>query len=118
MKAILDTNIVMSGIFWSGYCRNILLLIDEKKFEHLCSKEIADEYIDTANRLKKFDPNLLDELIDMILVNSIFCEPTPGSEPECRDSKDQMFLDLAVSMGAKYWSCPRNSGHPRLLKTV
>lgn len=106
MKVILDTNVVMSGLFWPGHSREILILLDENRFYHLCSKEIADEYIDVANRMKKkiknFDVNILDELIEMILMKSIFCEPFPGSGPECRDPKDQMFLDLAVTMGAKY----------------
>lgn len=53
MKAILDTNIVMSGIFWSGHARNILLLLEEARFEHVCSKEILEEYYATAEKLKK-----------------------------------------------------------------
>jgi len=31
MKAILDTNIVMSGIFWAGHARDILLLLEEDR---------------------------------------------------------------------------------------
>ena len=106
MKVILDTNVVMSGIFWSGHARKILVLLEEGKFEHLCSKKIAEEYVDVSNRLKKklkkFDESILDDLIEMILVNSIFCEPIAGVGPECRDPKDQVFLDLAVSLDAKY----------------
>ncbi len=106
MKAILDTNVIMSGIFWSGHARNILILLDEGKFTHICSKEIAQEYIETANKLKKkvkkFDSEVLDELIDMILLKSIFCTPATQANQMCRDQKDQMFLDLAVSTKAKY----------------
>jgi putative PIN family toxin of toxin-antitoxin system len=38
----------------------------------------------------------------MILVSSHFCESVKNSGPICRDPKDQMFLDLAVSAEAKY----------------
>lgn len=106
MKAILDTNIVMSGIFWSGHARNILILLEEGQFSHICSREIVEEYLTTAEKLnaklKREDRGLINEILDMILMNSHFCEAVNGSGPECRDPKDQMFLDLAVSAESKY----------------
>lgn len=106
MKAILDTNVIMSGIFWSGHARNILVLLDEKRFENICSKDIAQEYIDTAEKLKKKlnrnDHGTIDELIEIILMNSLFFDAVKGAGPECRDPKDQMFLDLAVTTNSKY----------------
>lgn len=96
----------MSGIFWPGHAREVLILLEEGKFEHICAKDIAEEYIDVANRLKKkiknLDDSVMDELIEMILMSSIFHEPISGAGPECRVPKDQIFLDLAVSTGAKY----------------
>lgn len=106
MKVILDTNIVMSGIFWAGHARNILLLLEGEQFEHVCSKEIVDEYFATAeklkNKLKREDRGVMDEILDMIIMRSHFAEALPGMGPECRDPNDQMFLDLAVSNGARY----------------
>lgn len=106
MKVVLDTNIIMSGIFWSGHARNILLLLDEGRFDHICSKEIVAEYFATAeklkNKLKREDRGVMDEIIDMVIMRSHFAEAFAGVGPECRDPNDQMFLDLAVSTGAKY----------------
>lgn len=106
MRTILDTNIIMSGIFWSGHARNILVLLEEGEFEHLCSKEIVDEYFATAEKLKiklkREDRGLIDEILDMVIRRSHFNEAVPNSGPLCRDPNDQMFLDLAVSAKAKY----------------
>jgi len=106
MKAILDTNIVMSGIFWSGHARNILLSLEEGAFEHICSKEIVEEYFATAEKLKaklrREDRTLIDEILDMITMRSHFAQAIFGCGPVCRDPNDQMFLDLTVSTEAKY----------------
>lgn len=88
MKAILDTNIIMSGIFWSGHTRNILVLLDEKRFENICSKDIAQEYIDTAEKLKRklkrTDHSTIDELIEIILMNSLFFDPIQSATIKVR----------------------------------
>jgi putative PIN family toxin of toxin-antitoxin system len=106
MRAVLDTNIVMSGIFWTGYARNILLLLEEGRFEHICSKEIVEEYFSTSeklkNKLKREDRSIINEILDMIVMRSHFGQTIVGSGPICRDPNDQMFLDLAVSVGANY----------------
>jgi len=106
MKAVLDTNIVMLGIFWAGHARNILLLLEEDQFDHICSKEIVEEYFATAEKLKarlrREDRGVINEILDMIIVRSHFGQVLPGAAPACRDPNDQMFLDLAVSAEAKY----------------
>jgi uncharacterized protein len=106
MKVILDTNIVMSGIFWTGHARTILLLLEEGQFEHVCSKEIVEEYFATAeklkSKLKREDRSIITEILDMVVIRSHFGEAITGSGPACRDPNDQMFLDLAVSAGANY----------------
>jgi putative PIN family toxin of toxin-antitoxin system len=96
----------MSGIFWSGYARTILLLLEAGQFEHVCSKEIIEEYFATAeklkSKLKREDRSIIDEILDMIIMRSHFAEALAGVGPKCRDPNDQMFLDLAVSVDANY----------------
>jgi|SRR5580704_11468196 putative PIN family toxin of toxin-antitoxin system len=89
----------MSGIFWIGHARNILLLLEEGQFEHICSKEIVEEYVATAEKLKS---KLKHEDRGLIIMRSSFSQAIFGSGPICRDPNDQMFLDLAVSANAKY----------------
>lgn len=100
MKVILDTNIFMSGIFWTGHARNILLLLEEGQFEHICSQAIVVEYLATAQKLrgklKREDRGVINEILDTIVMRSHFAEAIAGSGPVCRDPNDQMFLDLAV----------------------
>lgn len=44
MRIVLDTNVLISGTFWSGASYKIMQLIDEGKFELILSKEILTEY--------------------------------------------------------------------------
>ncbi len=44
-KIVLDTNVLMSGIFWSGPPAKILDAWQERKIDIILSPEILDEYI-------------------------------------------------------------------------
>jgi predicted nucleic acid-binding protein len=57
MKVTLDTNILVSGTFWTGSSFIILDMIDKKKLKNVSSKEIVEEYYKTINS---------DEIIDKI----------------------------------------------------
>jgi putative PIN family toxin of toxin-antitoxin system len=45
IRIVLDTNVLMSGIFWSGFPAKILEAWQEKKLKMIISPEILDEYI-------------------------------------------------------------------------
>jgi len=45
IRIVLDTNVFMSGIFWSGNPGKILDAWSNKKIILIFSKEIIDEYI-------------------------------------------------------------------------
>jgi len=49
MKVTLDTNVLISGTFWSGDSFRILELIDKKKIKCALSEEIIKEYYKIAN---------------------------------------------------------------------
>ncbi len=48
MRVTLDTNVLVSGTFWSGASFKILDDIDKKRFENVTSKEIITEYNETV----------------------------------------------------------------------
>lgn len=105
MKVIIDTNVVISGIFWPGVSREILVLLEEKRFQNIISEEIANEYAQVAARIAKKIRFVgkVDELLELIIMNSKICSPSlQVVAPVCRDPNDQMFLDLAVIVKAKY----------------
>ena len=51
MKVILDTNVLISGIFFGGQPRSVLDAWAEGRFELLVSPSIFDEYVRTCDRL-------------------------------------------------------------------
>ncbi len=53
MKIVLDTNVLVSGIFWGGTPLKILELWEKKQIEVLASGAILDEYLDNIDRLSK-----------------------------------------------------------------
>ncbi|MBI5227726.1 putative toxin-antitoxin system toxin component, PIN family [Candidatus Micrarchaeota archaeon] len=44
MKVVLDTNVLISGTFWSGEAFSILQFLEQKKFQCFLSQEILNEY--------------------------------------------------------------------------
>ena len=56
MKVVLDTNVFMSGIFWSGPPSDILSVWQEKQFILVLTTDIWDEYIHVAGILNKKIP--------------------------------------------------------------
>jgi len=72
MRAILDTNVFVSGIFWEGnFCSQIIDKWRNKEFELVSSIEILDELVKT---LKDFKIQMPDEMIEewrnLIIENS------------------------------------------------
>ena len=57
MKVTLDTNVLVSGTFWTGNSFRILNLIDKNELSNIISKEIIKEYYEVINS---------DEIIDKV----------------------------------------------------
>ncbi len=58
MKVLLDTNVLISGIFFGGPPRAVLDAWAEERFELLVSPLIFDEYVRTCDRLSALHPGL------------------------------------------------------------
>jgi len=68
MKVTLDTNVLVSGTFWTGTSFRILDAIDKNRLEHVTSKEIVKEYNETIN-----SDEIIDKVRNKSLVVSILC---------------------------------------------
>ncbi len=104
MKVVLDTNVVMSGIFWKGLPSKILELWSDKLFSLVMSEEIFSEYKEVVIVLqKRYKINRnIDALLNLIAVNAHFVHPHISNFPRCSDPDDDKFIALAVSSKAKY----------------
>jgi len=98
MKVVLDTNVFISGIFWSGnYCSQLINKWKNKEIELVSSIEIIKELVET---LKSFKVSMSDGVIEewktLILKNSILVESLSKIEAIKDDPDDNKFLEVAV----------------------
>lgn len=103
MKVILDTNVLVSGIFFPhGFPRRILQAWEQGKFSLVASQEIFYEYEGTSHDLQnKYPTANAAEFLDVIFIRSEMCQPGKLSEPVCEDPDDDMFIACALESGVK-----------------
>lgn len=99
-KVIIDTNILISGIFWGGKPYKILEKWQKKEIEVFISVEILEEYIEVINRIGK-DKTITEEWRKHIVKNTTLIEVKP-SVRFSRDDSDDKFLWCAIGAKADY----------------
>ena len=98
MRVILDTNVLVSGLFFSGPPHDILQAWAGGAFELVVSPEILEEYRRVVHELAaKFPSVQAAGLLDFVTVNSLICATNPLPEPVCDDPDDDKFLACALA---------------------
>lgn len=102
MKIILDTNVFVSGIFFSGPPYRILRAWREGQLSLVLSPEIFAEYERVAGLLaEQFPPVDLTAFLNLIKVEAEFYNVPSLSEPICSDPNDDKFIACALATGVK-----------------
>lgn len=102
MRIIIDTNVLVSGLFFSGIPFKILRGIKQKKYTPVISSSIAREYKQTIQKLAgHFSKINADDQLELFITASIICEPKPLPEPVCEDPDDDKFIACALASGTK-----------------
>jgi putative PIN family toxin of toxin-antitoxin system len=95
VKIVLDTNVLVSGIFFSGPPYEILKAWRDGKIQLVISTVILKEYQRVADELAQQFPGVdVSEIMDLLMV--------PLPKPVCSDPEDDKFLACAVASAAKY----------------
>jgi uncharacterized protein len=103
MRVVIDTNVFISGIFWKGPPRKILLEWRINKFQMVLSADILNEYRRVVDEMsQKRGPIDVDDLFEVVGLNSILVQPVRFARPVCKDPDDDMFLEAAISGEAEY----------------
>ena len=98
IKLILDTNVFISGIFWSGTPAKILNAWYEKKIKIVCSLEILDEYSRVSDILSKKYPSVdMEPFINMMIRDAELFTPIKLKTPVSRDPDDDKFIAVALA---------------------
>ena len=102
MRIVLDTNILISGVFFRGKERDLLELWFSGKFDVICTEEIFEEYSEVLTRFtEKSGGSKHQKITDIIAKNCLFIKNV-YNEKYSRDPDDDKFINCAVSGGAKY----------------
>lgn len=76
MKIIVDTNVLISGIFFQGAPHRVLCALLSAKHELVLSPEIFTEYIQTAKTLSnEFPPVNIDKILDLLWREAVIVRP-------------------------------------------
>ncbi|NOY08780.1 MAG: putative toxin-antitoxin system toxin component, PIN family [Spirochaetes bacterium] len=102
MKIILDTNVLMSGIFFSGVPYQILKVWKEGKVGIVISEEILDEYYRVAIELsRKYQAINIDDILELLMIHTEAVDAHEFLVTVCEDMDDNKFLSCALASGSK-----------------
>jgi len=98
MRVVLDTNVLMSGIFFAGPPARILTVWAEGRIDLLASVDILAEYRRVGNRLVRQYPSVdVDPVLDLVIRESRIVQAVPSPANACDDEDDVKFLACAVA---------------------
>src|SRR3989344_1603023 len=107
MKVVLDTNVVVSGTFWTGTSFRILELVNQGKIRIITSLPILKEYDRVIHSEEILDKTTVYQQARIkatlkILNNNIIVEPKVKVDIVKDDPDDNMFIEAAVEGKAQY----------------
>ena len=96
MNIVLDTNVLISGIFWGGPPFRILEHWISDDIEIIVTPDILNEYVRVIECVGKKQPELMSRWINLITIHSKNVEKQTALTV-CRNPDDDKFLECAVS---------------------
>ncbi len=102
MRAVLDTNVVMSAIFFGGMPLKIVRAAFSKRVRLVASRAIVSEYHEVAERLHEQFPSVNYRCPLSILESKLtLVRPVALDETVCRDPDDDAVIACALGGKAK-----------------
>lgn len=102
MKIILDTNVLISGLFFTGPPYQILKAWRDGKVTLVVSPEILQEYQRVGEELASKYPSVnIRSFLNLVTVNAIIVPDLSLPERISEDPDDDMFLACAISSKCK-----------------
>jgi putative PIN family toxin of toxin-antitoxin system len=115
LKVVMDTNVFVSGVFFSGPPYQILHAWQSGEFELVVSQEILDEYRRVGEILAEERPKIdLNPILNFVIEHAKVYQPARLNQPICEDPDDDKFFACALASGSKIIV----SGDKHLLKVT
>jgi putative PIN family toxin of toxin-antitoxin system len=103
VKVVLDTNVVLSGIFFGGVPGRILTAWSEGRVQLVLTPEILDEYRRAGDALALGHLErsaALTPILTLMASHAVLVDATPLSEAVSADPDDDKFLAAALAASA------------------
>ena len=101
MKIVLDTNVFISGIFFTGPPYQILRAWQKQDLQIVISLEILDEYDRVGEELVDQFPEVdLNPVLELFTTKAELIKAAPLDEAVCDDPDDDKFFACAIAGGA------------------
>lgn len=102
MKVIIDTNVLVSGIFFTGPPYQILKAWHDGKLKLVISPEILEEYQRVGAALaEKFPAIDLGKILALVTIKAEMVQAKSLPAPVCVDPDDDKFLACALASKCK-----------------
>ncbi len=102
LKVVMDTNVFVSGVFFSGPPYQILKAWQSGEFELVVSQEILNEYRRVGATLAEEHPNIdLNPILTFVIEHAKVYKPVKLKEPVCEDPEDDKFFACALASGSR-----------------
>ncbi len=102
MKIVIDTNVLISGVFFGGFPRKILSAVVGQKITACATAEIINEYEEIVQEMISKKQGYINRAILSPLIKAMeIIEPVTRVEI-CRDPDDNKFLECAKDSHALY----------------
>ncbi len=102
MRVVLDTNVLVSGIFFTGPPNKILRAWHKKRISLILSTDILDEYHRVGRILsKKYSKVDITPVLQLITTKTKLIHAPQFTEQICEDPDDDKFLECAIATNTK-----------------
>ncbi len=102
MKIILDTNVFISGIFFSGPPSQILKAWQNSRLQIVLSQEILNEYQRVAESLVGKIPKIdILPIVELMTIHGQLIDAEGFDVSVCDDPDDNKFMECAIASNSK-----------------
>ena len=103
MRVVLDTNVLVSGIFFQGIPGKIVDAWVDGRFSLFISPSILEEYARVINDLAaEHENSMAFEWMEILAELSHLIPNSSSATPYSRDRQDDKFIECAISAKADY----------------
>lgn len=102
MKIVIDTNVVISGIFFGGNPRKVMEAVVDGNLNAYATPEIVEEYTEIIESMIERKQGRLNQNMFFPFFSALRIIESVSDLKICRDPDDDKFLECAIDSNALY----------------